>query len=126
MALSSIGGGDLRSPLWLTGPVDVRSAPATCSSSMPRGEADRVARLAQAAVPVVLRVLPDWQPDLVVEVPARPQALDGALDADPGRYDDRGGGDGGRGRLDGLPAARCTSSSTPRCSGASARSGPRW
>jgi hypothetical protein len=37
-------------------------------------------------VPVVLRVLPDWRPRLVVEVPASAAALDRTLAAEPGRY----------------------------------------
>jgi hypothetical protein len=49
-------------------------------------QADGYARLAEAAVPVVRRVLPRWRPRLVVEVPASAAALDGALAADPGEY----------------------------------------
>lgn len=50
-------------------------------------EARDVARRAEAAVPVVRRVLPTWQRGLVVEVPASVDALDRTLDADPGTYD---------------------------------------
>ena len=86
VAISDLGGGDLRSPVWLTGPVEVRRTSDVLVIDR-SGEADRVARLAQAAVPVVLGVLPDWRPALVVEVPASARGLDGALDADPGRYE---------------------------------------
>jgi hypothetical protein len=50
-------------------------------------EADLVAGRADAAVPVVQKVLPQWPGRLVVEVPASEAGLDGALAADPGTYD---------------------------------------
>jgi hypothetical protein len=49
-------------------------------------EADDFATRAEHAVPVVRRVLPQWDSGLVVEVPASAQALDQTLGADPGQY----------------------------------------
>jgi hypothetical protein len=82
-----LGGGGRRSPLWLTGPVEVRRSRGTLVVVQgSAAEADRMARLARAAVPQVHRVLPGWQPRLVVEVPATQQGLEAALHADPGQY----------------------------------------
>jgi hypothetical protein len=88
VAIARIGGGDRRSPLWLAGPVQVRrSAHTLVEVQGDRAEADRVARLARAAVPQVRRVLRAWSGPLVVEVPATEQRLDEALHARPGQYD---------------------------------------
>ena len=87
LAIAGIGGGDRRSPLWLSGPVRVRRSPAALVVVQgDAAEADRVARLATRAVPQVRRVLPGWEGHLVVEVPATEQRLESALRADPGRY----------------------------------------
>ena len=51
-------------------------------------EADLVAGRAEAAVPVVRDVLPQWDGKLVVEVPGSEEALDAALGAEPGSYAD--------------------------------------
>lgn len=88
LAVAGIGGGDRRSPLWLSGPVQVRRSPGVLVVvEGDAAETDRVAGLARAAVPQVRRVLPGWGGRLVVEVPATEQRLEGALDADPGQYD---------------------------------------
>ncbi|MDI6908950.1 hypothetical protein [Nocardioides sp.] len=88
VALTGFGGGDRVSPLWLAGPLQVRRTARTLvlvdGSS---AEAGTYARRASAAVPVVRRVLPDWNRGLVVEVPASVDALDRVLDAEPGTYD---------------------------------------
>ncbi len=87
--VTGLGGGDRRSPVWMTGPVEVRRTPRTLV--VVRGgpaEADDYAARARAAVPVVRAVLPRWSGGLVVEVPASPAALHRALDSDPGTYDD--------------------------------------
>ena len=88
VALAGVGDdGDHRAPLWLSAPVQVRRTPATlvlAAGSSARAD-DHAAR-AEAAVPVVRRVLPAWRPRLVVEVPASAAALDRTLAADPGRY----------------------------------------
>lgn len=87
LALAGIGGGDRRSPLWLSGGVRVRRSPdALVLVQGGPAEADRVSRTARAAVPQVRRVLPGWRGGLVVEVPATEHGLERALRADPGRY----------------------------------------
>ncbi len=87
VALASIGGGDRRSPIWLSGPLQVRrTATALVMAAGSPAAADRYARRAGAAVPVVRRVLTGWRPQLVVEVPASAAGLDRALDAEPGEY----------------------------------------
>ena len=80
-------GGAGRTPVWLTGPVTVRRAPGVLVVDR-ADDAERMLSLAAAAVPVVRRVLPDWTPRLVVEVPATAAALDDALGADEGTYAD--------------------------------------
>ena len=88
VALAAVGGGDRRTPLWLSGPVQVRSTPGTLVLvAGPGREADSYAARATAAVPVVRRVLTRWDPKLVVEVPASLHGLERTLDADPGEYD---------------------------------------
>jgi hypothetical protein len=88
VGITSFGGGDRRSPLWLTGPVEVRRSTDTLVIATSPSEADLVAGRADAAVPVVRDVLPRWDGRLVVEVPASEQALDAALAAEPGSYTD--------------------------------------
>ncbi len=87
VALVSIGGGDLRAPVWLSGPVEVRRTPTTLVLVAGAArDADRYARRAAAAITVTTRVLRSWSPALVVEVPESAAALDRALDAGPGEY----------------------------------------
>lgn len=87
LRIARIGGGDRRSPLWLSGPLQVRRSPDTLVVVQGRAaQANRVARLARAAVPQVRDVLPGWTPRLVVEMPATERRLDAALLADPGQY----------------------------------------
>jgi hypothetical protein len=85
--VTGIGGGDRRTPLWLTSPLEVRagddSLVLTAGSAQ---EADRLAAQAAAAVPAVRAVLPAWPGGLVVEVPGSAEALDALLAADPGTY----------------------------------------
>lgn len=82
-----IGGGDRRSPVWLSGPLQVRSTSrALVLVAGSAAAADEYAQLAERAVPVVRRVLPRWPGRLVVEVPESQEALDRALAADPGTY----------------------------------------
>ena len=86
--LVGIGGGDRRSPVWMTGPTEVRRTPRTLVV-VAEGAADvaAIARETRRAVPTVLAVLPDWSDGLVVEVPRSIDALHAALDGDPGTYD---------------------------------------
>ena len=84
----TIGGAGRRTPVWLSGPVEVRRGGGTLV--LVRGSAataDRVSAVARAAVPVVERVLPDARAGLVVEVPAGVAGLHRALDAPAGTYD---------------------------------------
>jgi len=88
LRIAGIGGGDRRSPLWLSGPVQVRRD--VHSMVLVDGSAARAAAmagLARRAVPQVRRVLPDWRGGLVVEVPASERGLDAALGARHGQYD---------------------------------------
>ena len=82
-----IGGGDARTPVWMSGPVTIRRSPDTLV--LVAGPAERVAeyeRRARVAVTDVRAVLPRWRTGLVVEVPVDAAGLDQALDADPGEY----------------------------------------
>lgn len=86
LGITSFGGGDRRSPLWLSGPLEVRRSGQTLVLATTAGEADLVAGRAEAAVPVVRTVLPQWSSGLVVEVPASEGDLDRVLGADEGTY----------------------------------------
>jgi hypothetical protein len=87
VVVTSIGGGDRRSPLWMTTPLEVRRGPDTLVLvAGDAREADTYAARARAAVPAVRAVLPDWKPRLVVEVPPTVAALHEALDSEPGEY----------------------------------------
>ena len=86
VGITSLGGGDRRSPLWLSGPVEVRRTAETLVLATTAAEADLVAGRAEAAVPVVRDVLPQWPGKLVVEVPASETGLDAMLTAEPGSY----------------------------------------
>lgn len=87
--LTSFGGGDRRTPLWLTAPLEVRrSADTLVLVAGSADDADRYARQAEVAVPAVRRVLPAWPGGLVVEVPGSAAALDSMLAAEPGTYAD--------------------------------------
>jgi hypothetical protein len=88
VGITSIGGGDRRSPLWLSGRVEVRRSADTLVLATTAAEADLLAGRAEAAVPVVRDVLPRWDGKLVVEVPGTERALDAALGADQGSYTD--------------------------------------
>jgi hypothetical protein len=88
VALTGFGGGGRVSPVWLSGPVQVRRTPSTLVVvAGDPAAADRYAARARAAVPVVRSVLPGWRRGLVVEVPASTRALEQALGAGDGDYD---------------------------------------
>jgi hypothetical protein len=87
--VTGLGGGDGRTPVWLSGPVEVRRAAQSLVlvAGQDRGEeADVVSERAQRAVSVVERVLPQWSGGLVVEVPTDEAGVDAALGASPGAY----------------------------------------
>ncbi|GAA4366726.1 hypothetical protein [Nocardioides caricicola] len=88
VAITGFGGDDRISPLWLSGPLEVRRTDDTLVLvDGPAAEADEFAARAEAAVPVVRAVLPQWRRGLVVEVPASVDDLDAVLSSDPGTYD---------------------------------------
>lgn len=87
VGITGFGGGDRRSPLWLSGPLEVRRTAQTLVLATSAAEAELLAERAEAAVPVVRAVLPDWSARLVVEAPASEADLSAALAAEPGTYD---------------------------------------
>lgn len=88
VALTGIGGGGRVSPLWLSGPLQVRRTARTLVLvDGTAAEATSYARRAGIAVPAVRRVLPQWRRGLVVEVPSSVDELDRVLAVDRGTYD---------------------------------------
>jgi hypothetical protein len=88
LRIAEIGGGGSRSPLWLSGPLQVRRGPQSMVLvDGDASQADALAALARRAVSQVRAVLPEWPGGLVVEVPASEHALDAVLGASPGQYD---------------------------------------
>jgi hypothetical protein len=87
LRIAGIGGGDHRSPLWLSGPLQVRRAARSLVlvDGTP-AQADTMAAVASRAVPQVRRVLPGWPGGLVVEMPASERELQSSLDARRGQY----------------------------------------
>lgn len=86
-----VGGGDRVSPLWLAGPVTVRRTPEALVVVAGEGSAvdalaDEYLVLAKRAVPVNLKVLPDWRARLVVEAPDSQEQFDRTLGAEPSTY----------------------------------------
>lgn len=75
--ITGFGGGSDPTPLWLTGPMQVRRTPETLVVAS--ADADRFAKLARNAVRVVDRVFPDWRGPLVVEVPQDEAGFDAML-----------------------------------------------
>jgi hypothetical protein len=87
--VTGIGGGDRRTPLWLTAPLEVRrSGESLVLVAGSAADADKYAARAAAAVPAVRAVLPAWPGGLVVEVPGTAAELDAMLAAEPGTYAD--------------------------------------
>jgi hypothetical protein len=84
--ITGIGGDSLRTPIWMTGPLSVSRTKDALVLAANAGVLDRFARLTDRAVSVVSRVLTDWDPRLVVEIPRDSVALERALDVDPGYY----------------------------------------
>jgi len=85
VAIAGVGGGDERTPLWLAVPLQVERYPDVLVLDAGDDPSKIVAR-ARRAVADVRAVLPQWRTGLVVEVPADAEALDAALDAEPGAY----------------------------------------
>jgi hypothetical protein len=84
--LASFGGPDERSPLWLVDRLSVVRTPVSLLA-VAGGSPGRYAGLVTRAVRQVRRVLPEWNGPLLVEVPQTRDQLDGALQAEPGQYD---------------------------------------
>ncbi|WP_160008153.1 hypothetical protein [Nocardioides sp. AX2bis] len=84
------GPGAGRSPVWLTGPVEVASSPTTlvvqAADTSDGPDAEAYDARAARAVAVVERVLAGWDGRLVIEVPAGETGLDAALGVEPGTY----------------------------------------
>ena len=119
--------GDRRSPLWLSGPVEVRRIRRHLGArDGTAAEADLVAGRAEAAVPVVRDVLPAVAREAGGGgAGARRTASTRALGAEPGQLRRHRGRHGVRGRHRHARRRRCTSSSTRTSSTTSSRSGPR-
>lgn len=84
--VAAIGGHEQRSPLWLTGPVQVAGQGVVSILNAGTGATSRYLRLAQQAVREVRAVLPRWDGRLVIEVPRDKEALDATLAAEPDTY----------------------------------------
>lgn len=83
--IAAIGGDGGRTPLWLRGPLSVRSSSRALVLDRTGDPASYLA-LARNAVLDVTRVLPDWTGRLVLEIPGSEEELDQALDAPPEQY----------------------------------------
>jgi hypothetical protein len=84
-AVADIGGPEGRTPIWMTGPVQVESAPRALVIVRGTG-ATRFLGLARHALTDVGRVLPHWDGPLVIEVPETETGLEQALGASTGQY----------------------------------------
>ena len=88
VALTGFGGHGEISPVWLAGPVTVRRTfAALIVVAAEAGPAASYAATATSAVRVVQRMLPRWRGALVLEVPSSAAALERALGAEAGSYD---------------------------------------
>ncbi|GAA2116923.1 hypothetical protein [Nocardioides bigeumensis] len=85
--LGFAGGDGSRTPVWLSGPARVLRSDDVLVIDQ-AGEGRRTLRLAARALPVVQRVLPDWQGPLVVESPETGAGLDAALGVEGGTFAD--------------------------------------
>lgn len=92
VGIAAVGGADRRTPVWMSGPVTSRRTEQTLvlvagAGGQTEAKLASYQQEAETAITDVRRVLTSWRPRLVVEVPETAQALDEALDAEPGRYD---------------------------------------
>lgn len=83
--IAGVGGGDGRTPLWLTGPVE-HVAAGRALVMVRDHDPSHYLSLAKQALVDVAKVLPGWHGNLVLEVPATEQQLDEALGAPEDRY----------------------------------------
>lgn len=86
VTVAGLGGGTLRTPVWMGGPVQVSRSADLLVVAASGTDLSAYVRLAESAVPTVSSVLTTWRPRLVVEVPADGAALEAALDAESGYY----------------------------------------
>jgi hypothetical protein len=83
--IAGIGGGEDRTPLWLTGPISLASAGRALVLAR-GGDVEHYLALASQALGDVGKVLPDWHGRLVLEVPGSEEQLDQALAAPQDQY----------------------------------------
>ncbi|MCU1537828.1 MAG: hypothetical protein JWP82_2179, partial [Humibacillus sp.] len=84
--IAGVGGGTLRTPVWMSGPVQVSRSRDLLVVAASGTDLAAYVRLARAAVPTVASVVTSWRPRLVVEVPRDGAALESALGTEPGYY----------------------------------------
>jgi hypothetical protein len=84
--IAGVGGGDDRTPLWMTGRVTLSGSGRALVVAR-SDDGGHVLGLARQALADVRMVLPEWHGKLVVEVPDSEEELDRALAAPDGRYD---------------------------------------
>ncbi len=77
-----------RAPIWLLGPLAVRTSERTLVAATSPAQAKRVDRHLRQAVTDVGAVLPSWRGALVAYVPETTPQLESVLAAAPGSYDD--------------------------------------
>jgi hypothetical protein len=83
--IAAVGGGDDRTPLWVTGPVSRLEAGRALVITV-GNQGPRDLGLARRALTDVAKVLPAWHGRLVLEEPASEEQLNQALAAPEGRY----------------------------------------
>ena len=86
VVVAGIGGGTLRTPVWMSGPLQVSRTPDLLVVAADGVDLATYVRRARAAVPTVSSVVRTWRPRLVVEVPADVAGLEAALGAEDGYY----------------------------------------
>ncbi|WP_139981187.1 hypothetical protein [Nocardioides litoris] len=90
VAVAGVGGGPAgggqRTPVWMSGPMQVSRSDDVLVVAAAGTDLATYARRARAAIPTVSRVLTEWTPRLVVEVPADGAALEAALGTEAGYY----------------------------------------
>jgi hypothetical protein len=89
VTVSSLGGGDRRTPVWFSGPARVRAGPdwaVVVAETLGREAAEEYAVLVRRALPHVRALVPAWSGGVVVEVPTSAAGVDAALAADAGTY----------------------------------------
>lgn len=83
--IAGVGGGDDRTPLWVTGPVTPHASGRALVIAR-AGAGPRDLDLAKRALVDVAKVVPAWRGKLVLEAPDSEEQLNQALAAPPGRY----------------------------------------